>query len=63
MRKGAGGRSISILIMLAFLAFEPCEKQEKQTTKKILLAAVWRVDLEGPRGDLKRPERLHLARE
>ena len=34
MRKGAGGRSISILIMLAFLAFEPCEKQEKQTTKK-----------------------------
>lgn len=62
MRKGAGGRSISILIMSAFLAFEPCEKQEKQQ-KKILLAAVWRVDLDGPQGDLKRPERLHLARE
>ena len=34
MLKGAGRRIISILIMFALLAFEPCEKQEKQTTKK-----------------------------
>lgn len=62
MLKGAGRRMISILIMFALLASEPCEKLEKQQ-KKILLTAVWRVDLERPRGDLKKPERLHLARE
>ena len=51
MGKGEGGRSIDILIMLAFFAFEPYEKQEKQTTKKILLGislVVQRVRLRAP---------------
>lgn len=63
MRKGAGGRSISILIMLAFLAFEPCEKQEKQTTKTDSSSCCIESRFRGTTGDLKRPERLHLARE